>query len=124
MEQNLTDGIDGLATSTSAIIGATLGILAWVSGNIIFANYLNIMYIPNIGENWQFFISAFVGATIGFLWYNTYPAQVFMGDTGSLAIGGIIAVLAILIRKELLIPILCGIFLVENLSVVMQVSYL
>ncbi|MCX6230800.1 MAG: phospho-N-acetylmuramoyl-pentapeptide-transferase [Bacteroidetes bacterium] len=119
---NLTDGIDGLATSTSAIIGATLGILAWVSGNIIFANYLNIMYIPNIGEL-AIFISAFVGATIGFLWYNTYPAQVFMGDTGSLAIGGIIAVLAILIRKELLIPILCGIFLVENLSVMMQVSY-
>ena len=119
---NLTDGIDGLATSTSAIIGATLGILAWISGNIIFANYLNIMYIPNIGEL-TIFISAFVGATIGFLWYNTYPAQVFMGDTGSLAIGGIIAVLAILIRKELLIPILCGIFLVENLSVVMQVSY-
>jgi phospho-N-acetylmuramoyl-pentapeptide-transferase len=119
---NLTDGIDGLATSTSAIIGATLGILAWVSGNIIFANYLNIMYIPNIGEL-TIFVSAFVGATVGFLWYNTYPAQVFMGDTGSLAIGGIIAVLAILIRKELLIPILCGIFLVENLSVVMQVSY-
>ncbi|MEI6695518.1 MAG: phospho-N-acetylmuramoyl-pentapeptide-transferase [Bacteroidota bacterium] len=119
---NLTDGIDGLATSTSAIIGATLGILAWISGNIIFANYLNIMYIPNIGEL-TIFISAFVGATIGFLWYNTYPAQVFMGDTGSLAIGGIIAVLAILIRKELLIPILCGIFLVENLSVVMQVTY-
>lgn len=119
---NLTDGIDGLATSTSAIIGATLGILAWVSGNIIFANYLNIMYIPNIGEL-TIFVSAFVGATIGFLWYNTYPAQVFMGDTGSLSIGGIIAVLAILIRKELLIPILCGIFLVENLSVVMQVSY-
>ncbi|MFZ4400400.1 MAG: phospho-N-acetylmuramoyl-pentapeptide-transferase [Bacteroidales bacterium] len=119
---NLTDGIDGLATSTSAIIGATLGILAWISGNIIFANYLNIMYIPNIGEL-AIFISAFVGATIGFLWYNTYPAQVFMGDTGSLAIGGIIAVLAILIRKELLIPILCGIFVVENLSVVMQVSY-
>jgi len=119
---NLTDGIDGLATSTSAIIGATLGLLAWVSGNIIFANYLNIMYIPNIGEL-AIFVSAFVGATIGFLWYNTYPAQVFMGDTGSLSIGGIIAVLAILIRKELLIPILCGIFLVENLSVVMQVSY-
>ncbi len=119
---NLTDGIDGLATSTSAIIGATLGILAWVSGNIIFANYLNIMYIPNIGEL-TIFVSAFVGATIGFLWYNTYPAQVFMGDTGSLSIGGIIAVLAILIRKELLIPVLCGIFLVENLSVVLQVSY-
>ncbi len=119
---NLTDGIDGLATSTSAIIGATLGILAWVSGNIIFANYLNIMYIPNIGEL-AIFVSAFVGATIGFLWYNTYPAQVFMGDTGSLAIGGIIAVLAILIRKELLIPILCGVFLIENLSVIMQVGY-
>ena len=119
---NLTDGIDGLATSISSIIAATLGVLAWVSGNIIFANYLNIMYIPNIGEL-TIFISAFVGATIGFLWYNTYPAQIFMGDTGSLSIGGIIAVLAILIRKELLIPILCGIFLVENLSVVMQVAY-
>ncbi|HAG16524.1 MAG TPA: phospho-N-acetylmuramoyl-pentapeptide-transferase [Bacteroidales bacterium] len=119
---NLTDGIDGLATGTSAIIGSTLGILAWVSGNVIFANYLNIMYIPNVGEL-TIFISAFVGATIGFLWYNTYPAQVFMGDTGSLTIGGIIAVFAILIRKELLIPILCGIFLMENLSVVMQVSY-
>lgn len=119
---NLTDGIDGLATSTSAIIGSTLGILAWVSGNIIFANYLNIMYIPNIGEL-TIFISAFVGATVGFLWYNTYPAQVFMGDTGSLSLGGIIAVLAILIRKELLIPILCGIFLAENLSVMIQVSY-
>jgi phospho-N-acetylmuramoyl-pentapeptide-transferase len=119
---NLTDGIDGLATGTSAIIGATLGVLAWVSGNIIFANYLNIMYIPNTGEL-TIFISAFVGACIGFLWYNSYPAQVFMGDTGSLAIGGIIAVFAILIRKELLIPILCGIFLVESLSVIMQVSY-
>jgi phospho-N-acetylmuramoyl-pentapeptide-transferase len=119
---NLTDGIDGLATSVSAIIGATLGILAWVSGNIVFADYLNIMYLPDTGEL-TIFISAFVGACIGFLWYNTYPAQVFMGDTGSLAIGGIIAVFAILIRKELLIPILCGIFLVESLSVVMQVSY-
>jgi phospho-N-acetylmuramoyl-pentapeptide-transferase len=119
---NLTDGIDGLATGTSAIIGATLGILAWVSGNIIFSDYLNIMYIPDTGEL-TIFISAFVGACIGFLWYNTYPAQVFMGDTGSLAIGGIIAVFAILIRKELLIPILCGIFLVESLSVIMQVSY-
>ncbi|MFC2107113.1 phospho-N-acetylmuramoyl-pentapeptide-transferase [Bacteroidota bacterium] len=119
---NLTDGMDGLATGSSAIIGATLGILAWISGNIVFADYLNIMYIPNSGEL-TIFISAFVGACIGFLWYNSYPAQVFMGDTGSLAIGGIIAVFAILIRKELLIPILCGIFLVESLSVIMQVSY-
>ncbi len=119
---NLTDGMDGLATGTSAIIGATLAILAWVSGNIIFADYLNIMYIPNTGEL-TIFISAFVGACIGFLWYNSYPAQIFMGDTGSLAIGGIIAVFAILIRKELLIPILCGIFLIESLSVIMQVSY-
>lgn len=119
---NLTDGMDGLATGTSAIIGATLAILAWVSGNIIFADYLNIMYIPDTGEL-TIFISAFVGACIGFLWYNSYPAQVFMGDTGSLAIGGIIAVFAILIRKELLIPILCGIFLVESLSVIMQVGY-
>jgi phospho-N-acetylmuramoyl-pentapeptide-transferase len=119
---NLTDGMDGLATGTSAIIGATLAILAWVSGNIVFADYLNIMYIPNTGEL-TIFISAFVGACIGFLWYNSYPAQIFMGDTGSLAIGGIIAVFAILIRKELLIPILCGIFLVESLSVIMQVSY-
>jgi phospho-N-acetylmuramoyl-pentapeptide-transferase len=119
---NLTDGMDGLATGTSAIIGATLGILAWISGNIIFADYLNIMYIPNTGEL-TIYISAFVGACIGFLWYNSYPAQVFMGDTGSLMIGGIIAVFAILIRKELLIPILCGIFMVESLSVVLQVSY-
>lgn len=119
---NLTDGLDGLATSTSAIIAATLGILAWVSGNFIFADYLNIMYIPNSGEL-AIFISAFVGATIGFLWYNSYPAQVFMGDTGSLALGGIIAVFAIIIRKELLIPILCGVFLAENLSVMVQVSY-
>ncbi|WP_417600010.1 phospho-N-acetylmuramoyl-pentapeptide-transferase [Owenweeksia hongkongensis] len=119
---NLTDGIDGLATGTSAIIGVTLGVFAYVSGSIIFADYLNIMYIPNTGEL-VVFIAAFVGACIGFLWYNTYPAQVFMGDTGSLAIGGIIAVFAIAIRKELLIPIVCGIFLVENLSVVMQVSY-
>jgi len=119
---NLTDGIDGLATGTSSIIGATLGIFAWLSGNIIFANYLNIMYIPNVGEL-TIFISAFVGATIGFLWYNAYPAQVFMGDTGSLTLGGIIAVFAILIRKELLIPILCGIFLMENISVIMQVSW-
>ena len=114
--------MDGLATGTSAIIGLTLGILAWVSGNIIFADYLNIMYLPNVGEL-TIYISAFVGATVGFLWYNTYPAQVFMGDTGSLAIGGIIAVFAIIIRKELLIPILCGIFLAESLSVIIQVSY-
>lgn len=119
---NITDGIDGLATGTSAIIGATLGILAYVSGNTIFANYLNIMYIPNIGET-VVFIAAFVGACVGFLWYNAYPAQVFMGDTGSLALGGIIATAALAVRKELLIPILCGIFLVENLSVMIQVSY-
>lgn len=119
---NLSDGIDGLATGTSAIIGATLGILAWVSGNIIFSNYLNIMYIPNIGEL-TVFISSFCGATIGFLWYNTYPAKIFMGDTGSLTIGGVIGVFAILIRKELLMPILCGIFLIESLSVIIQVSY-
>lgn len=119
---NLTDGIDGLATGTSAIIGATLGILAWVSGNIVFADYLNIMYLPNTGEL-AIFVSAFVGACTGFLWYNTYPAQVFMGDTGSLAIGGIIAVLALMIRKELLLPILCGIFIAENLSVVIQVAW-
>lgn len=114
--------MDGLATGTSAIIGGTLGILAWVSGNIVFADYLNIMYLPKTGEL-TIFIMAFVGATVGFLWYNTYPAQVFMGDTGSLSIGGIIAVFAILIRKELLIPILCGIFVIESLSVVMQVSW-
>jgi len=119
---NLTDGIDGLAAGTSAIIGLTLAIFAWVSGNVIFSDYLNIMYIPNTGEM-TIFITAFVGALIGFLWYNTYPAQVFMGDTGSLTIGGIIAVIAIAVRKELLIPILCGIFLVENLSVVLQVSW-
>ncbi len=119
---NITDGIDGLATGTSAIIGTTLGILAYVSGNTVFADYLNIMYIPNSGEL-VVFIAAFVGACIGFLWYNSFPAQVFMGDTGSLAIGGIIAVFAIAIRKELLIPILCGVFLVENLSVILQVYY-
>ena len=119
---NLTDGIDGLATGTSAIIGITLAILAYVSGNTIFADYLNIMYIPNSGEL-VIFAGAFVGACVGFLWYNSYPAQVFMGDTGSLAIGGIIAAFAIMIRKELLIPTLCGVFLVENLSVIMQVSY-
>jgi phospho-N-acetylmuramoyl-pentapeptide-transferase len=119
---NITDGLDGLATGVAAIIAVTLGILAYVSGNTIIADYLNIMYIPHIGEL-VIFASAFIGATVGFLWYNSYPAQVFMGDTGSLSIGGIIAVFAIIIRKELLIPILCGIFLVENLSVVMQVSY-
>ncbi|MCX6200058.1 MAG: phospho-N-acetylmuramoyl-pentapeptide-transferase [Bacteroidetes bacterium] len=119
---NLTDGIDGLATGTSAIIGVTLLVFAYVSGNIIFADYLDIMYIPNVGEL-VIFIAAFVGACIGFLWYNAYPAEVFMGDTGSLALGGIIATLAIIVRKELLIPVMCGIFLMENLSVVMQVSY-
>lgn len=119
---NITDGIDGLATGTSAIIGITIAILAYVSGNIIFSDYLNIMYIPNSGEL-VIFAGAFVGACTGFLWYNAFPAQVFMGDTGSLAIGGIIAAFAILIRKELLIPILCGVFLIENLSVILQVSY-
>jgi phospho-N-acetylmuramoyl-pentapeptide-transferase len=119
---NLTDGMDGLATGTSAVIAITLGLLAWVSGNIVFADYLNIMYIPNTGEL-VIFISALVGACVGFLWYNSFPAQIFMGDTGSLALGGIIAVLAIMIRKELLIPILCGIFIAENLSVVIQVAY-
>jgi phospho-N-acetylmuramoyl-pentapeptide-transferase len=119
---NLTDGIDGLAAGTSAIIVLTLGIFTWVSGNVIFSEYLNIMYIPRV-EEMTIFIAAFVGSLIGFLWYNTYPAQVFMGDTGSLAIGGVIAVIAIAVRKEWLIPILCGVFLVENLSVIMQVSY-
>ncbi|MEO6488907.1 MAG: phospho-N-acetylmuramoyl-pentapeptide-transferase [Ferruginibacter sp.] len=119
---NITDGLDGLATGVSAIIGICLGVFAYVSGNIKLAEYLNIMYIPNIGEL-SIFIAAFVGACIGFLWYNSYPAQVFMGDTGSLALGGIIAALAIIIRKELLIPIFCFIFLVENLSVMVQVGY-
>jgi len=119
---NLTDGLDGLATGTSAIIGTALGILAYLSSNVIYASYLKIMYIPG-SEELVIFASAFIGATIGFLWYNSYPAQVFMGDTGSLALGGIIAVFAIIIRKELLIPILCGIFLVENLSVVLQVAW-
>ncbi|UFH47683.1 phospho-N-acetylmuramoyl-pentapeptide-transferase [Flavobacterium galactosidilyticum] len=119
---NLTDGIDGLAAGTSAVSVLALGIFTFVSGNIIFSNYLNIMYIPNSGEM-TVFIAAFVGALIGFLWYNSYPASVFMGDTGSLTIGGIIAVLAIAVRKEMLIPLLCGIFLVENFSVVLQVSY-
>jgi phospho-N-acetylmuramoyl-pentapeptide-transferase len=119
---NLTDGIDGLAAGTSAVSVLALGIFTFVSGNIIFSNYLNIMYIPNSGEM-TVFIAAFVGSLIGFLWYNSYPASVFMGDTGSLTIGGVIAVLAIAVRKELLIPLLCGIFLVENFSVVLQVAY-
>jgi phospho-N-acetylmuramoyl-pentapeptide-transferase len=119
---NLTDGIDGLAAGSSAIIVATLGIFTWISGNIIFADYLDVMYIPNSGEM-TVYVSAFTGALIGFLWYNTYPAQVFMGDTGSLTIGGIIAVLAIAVRKELLIPVLAGVFLAENLSVMLQVGY-
>lgn len=116
---NLTDGIDGLATTTASIIGVALAILAWLSGNIIMANYLNIVYLTDIGEL-TVFITAFVGATLGFLWFNTYPAEVFMGDTGSLALGGIIAVFALLIRKELLLPVLCGIYLVEDFSVIIQ----
>jgi phospho-N-acetylmuramoyl-pentapeptide-transferase len=119
---NITDGVDGLATGVSGIIGVCLGVFAYVSGNYIFAGYLNIMDIPNLGEL-SIFIGAFIGACVGFLWYNAYPAQVFMGDTGSLALGGIIASLAIIVRKELLIPIICGIFLVENLSVILQVWY-
>jgi phospho-N-acetylmuramoyl-pentapeptide-transferase len=119
---NITDGLDGLAAGVSAIIGAALGIFVYVSGNYVFADYLNVMYIPNLGEL-SIFVGAFVGACIGFLWYNAYPAQVFMGDTGSLALGGIIASLAIIVRKELLIPIFCGVFLIENLSVIIQVSY-
>lgn len=119
---NLTDGLDGLATGTSAIIGVTLGILAYLSGHYVYADYLNIMYIPNSGEL-VIFLAAFVGSTVGFLWYNSYPAQVFMGDTGSLTLGGIIAVLAIIIHKELLIPILCGIYFIESISVIMQVSW-
>ena len=119
---NLTDGIDGLATGCSAIIGATLGIFCYVSGNMVFANYLDIMFIPNLSEL-VVFMSSFVGACVGFLWYNSYPAQVFMGDVGSLSIGGIIGVVSILIRKELLIPIFCGIFFIESLSVIIQVSY-
>ena len=119
---NMTDGLDGLATGTSAIIGIALAILAYVSGNVRFADYLNVMYIPFSGEL-VVFISAFIGACVGFLWYNSYPASVFMGDTGSLALGGIIAVFAIAIRKELLIPVLCGVFLIENLSVILQVGY-
>lgn len=119
---NITDGIDGLAAGTSAIIGFTLGLFAYLSGNAIFADYLNIMYIPNSGEL-MIFCAAFVGACIGFLWYNSFPAQVFMGDTGSLTLGGVIAVLAFTVRKELMIPVLCGIFLVENISVIVQVYY-
>ena len=119
---NITDGLDGLTTGSAAIIGVTLGVLAWLSGNAIYSNYLNIMHIPNAGEL-VIFAGAFIGATIGFLWYNSYPAQVFMGDTGSLALGGIIAVFAVVIRKELLIPILCGVYLVESLSVILQVGW-
>lgn len=119
---NLTDGVDGLAAGTASIAVLTLGLFAWVSGNIIFADYLNVMYIPQVSEV-VVFVAAFVGALVGFLWYNAFPAQVFMGDTGSLTIGGIIAVLALIVRKELLIPVLCGVFLVENLSVILQVSY-
>jgi len=119
---NLTDGLDGLATGASAISGATLGVFAYLGGNIIYADYLNIMYIPNSGEL-TVYMSAFIGAAIGFLWYNSYPAQVFMGDTGSLALGGILAVFAIIVRKEILIPLLCGIFLIENLSVMIQVTW-
>ena len=119
---NLTDGLDGLAAGSSAIIILTLGVFTWVSGNIIFSDYLNIMYIPRVGEI-TIFIGAFVGALVGFLWYNTYPAQIFMGDTGSLTIGGIIAVISIAVRKEWLIPLICGIFLIENISVIIQVFY-
>ena len=119
---NMTDGLDGLATGVSAIIGVTLAVFAYVSGNTIFADYLNIMYIPNSGEL-VVFIGAFIGACVGFLWYNSYPAQVFMGDTGSLALGGIIAVFSLAIKKELIIPVFCGVFLVENLSVMIQVAY-
>ena len=119
---NLTDGIDGLAAGTASIAVLTLGLFAWVSGNIIFSNYLNVMYIPDVSEV-VVFVAAFVGSLVGFLWYNAFPAQVFMGDTGSLTIGGVIAVLAFIVRKELLIPVLCGVFLIENLSVIIQVSY-
>lgn len=119
---NLTDGVDGLAAGSSAIMVLALGIFAWVSGNLIFSDYLNIMYIPNVGEV-VVFVAAFSGALIGFLWFNTYPATIFMGDTGSLTIGAVIAVIALIVRKELLIPLLCGIFLIENLSVILQVGY-
>jgi phospho-N-acetylmuramoyl-pentapeptide-transferase len=120
---NITDGIDGLASGTSVVILGTLALFAYLSGNIVFADYLNIMFLPNMGET-TIFAVALIGATIGFFWYNTYPAQVFMGDTGSLMLGGVIAVLAIILRKELLIPVLCGIFLIENLSVMLQVAVL
>ena len=119
---NLTDGIDGLAAGSSVIISMTLGVFAWISGNVIFSDYLDVMYIPRISEV-VIFISSFVGSLIGFLWYNTYPAQIFMGDTGSLTIGGIIAVIAIVVRKELLLPLICGIFFIETLSVIIQVIY-
>ncbi|MCL4162818.1 UNVERIFIED_CONTAM: hypothetical protein GTU68_003290, partial [Idotea baltica] len=119
---NITDGIDGLAAGTSAIIGLTLAIFAYISGNAIFSDYLNVMFIPNSGEL-VIFCAAFVGACVGFLWYNAFPAQVFMGDTGSLSLGGVIAVLAFVLRKELLIPLMCGIFVIENMSVILQVSY-
>jgi phospho-N-acetylmuramoyl-pentapeptide-transferase len=119
---NLTDGLDGLCAGSSAIIVFVLGIFSWISGNFIFADYLNIMYIPHVGEI-TIFIAAFLGGLIGFLWYNTYPASVFMGDTGSLTIGAIIAVIALIVRKELLIPLLCGIFFIETVSVIIQVSY-
>jgi phospho-N-acetylmuramoyl-pentapeptide-transferase len=119
---NITDGVDGLAAGTSGIIGITLAIFAYLSGRVDFSSYLNIMYIPNLSEL-VIFCTAFVGACLGFLWYNSYPAQVFMGDTGSLTLGGVIAVLALAVRKELLIPVLCGVFLVENVSVIAQVSY-
>jgi phospho-N-acetylmuramoyl-pentapeptide-transferase len=119
---NLTDGLDGLATGTAALIGVLLGIFAYASGNLVFADYLNIMYIPDLGEL-SIYIAALIGACIGFLWYNSYPAQLFMGDTGSLTLGGIIAALSIIVHKELLIPIFCGVFLVESLSVIIQVGY-
>ena len=120
---NLTDGIDGLAAGSSSIMAITLGIFAWVSGNIIFSDYLNIMYIPNAGEI-AVFVASFTGGLIGFLWFNTYPAEVFMGDTGSLTVGALISVIAIMVRKELLLPIICGIYLIEVLSVIIQVFYL
>jgi phospho-N-acetylmuramoyl-pentapeptide-transferase len=119
---NLTDGLDGLATGTAALIGVLLGIFAYASGNLVFADYLNIMYIPNLGEL-SVYIAAMIGACVGFLWYNSFPAQLFMGDTGSLMLGGIIASLSIIVHKELLIPIFCGVFLVESLSVILQVGY-
>lgn len=119
---NLTDGLDGLATGTTALIGVLLGVFAYASGNLVFADYLNIMYIPNLGEL-SVYIAAMIGACVGFLWYNSFPAQLFMGDTGSLMLGGVIAALSIIVHKELLIPIFCGVFLVESLSVILQVGY-